>query len=335
MEDFGAEECTVTGAVHADQPVLAEVGRRWRAIDRMLPVPVLESVSCGARLDVRDSDGGLVALGSCRHRHFGPDSPELAWGAEHQFGLTPYVAGFGPQIGVALDDLLATWREHLTRQPDAAQADSAALVRWPSRDIDGVRALLGHGLHPLVVIAARPRGRSAESARLADGSRHGLRIRRAGLADIDVVVAFALELLRWDEHFGSARLRPHGEHAERENAQRRLAHADPWIWLAERDGQAVGMVAAEPPESTGWISPLVSVTPVAYIGEMAVLPELRGTGIGAALIAHLHARLDAVGVAVTLLHYAQLNPLSVPFWSRMGYRPLWTCWETRPAVSER
>jgi hypothetical protein len=36
-----------------------------------------------------------------------------------------------------------------------------------------------------------------------------------------------------------------------------------------------------------------------------------------------------------LLHYAQLNPLSAPFWNRMGYRPLWTGWEVRPAVSLR
>jgi len=35
------------------------------------------------------------------------------------------------------------------------------------------------------------------------------------------------------------------------------------------------------------------------------------------------------------LHYAQLTPLSAPFWNRMGYRPLWTGWEVRPAASLR
>ena len=44
---------------------------------------------------------------------------------------------------------------------------------------------------------------------------------------------------------------------------------------------------------------------------------------------------DASGVDTTLLHFAQLNPLSAPFWSRMGYRPLWTGWEVRPAASLR
>ena len=47
------------------------------------------------------------------------------------------------------------------------------------------------------------------------------------------------------------------------------------------------------------------------------------------------AVLDARGVDTTLLHYAQLNPLSAPFWSRMGYRPLWIGWEVRPAASLR
>jgi hypothetical protein len=52
-------------------------------------------------------------------------------------------------------------------------------------------------------------------------------------------------------------------------------------------------------------------------------------------VGHVHAVLDARGVDTTLLHYAQLNPLSAPFWSRMGYRPLWTGWEVRPAASLR
>ena len=33
--------------------------------------------------------------------------------------------------------------------------------------------------------------------------------------------------------------------------------------------------------------------------------------------------------------WQDLNPLSAPFWNRMGYRPLWTGWEVRPAASLR
>jgi GNAT superfamily N-acetyltransferase len=68
---------------------------------------------------------------------------------------------------------------------------------------------------------------------------------------------------------------------------------------------------------------------------MFVRPEERGGGVGAALVERAHAALDAHPVAVTLLHYAQVNPVSAPFWSRMGYRPLWTIWEARPAAALR
>jgi len=40
-------------------------------------------------------------------------------------------------------------------------------------------------------------------------------------------------------------------------------------------------------------------------------------------------------VRVTLLHYEQVNPLSAPFWSQQGYRPLWITWEARPARAIR
>jgi GNAT superfamily N-acetyltransferase len=71
----------------------------------------------------------------------------------------------------------------------------------------------------------------------------------------------------------------------------------------------------------------------AYLQTMFVEPGQRGGGVGAALAARVHHELDARGIDVTLLHYSQLNPLSAPFWHRMGYRPLWTTWEARPAAT--
>jgi hypothetical protein len=40
-------------------------------------------------------------------------------------------------------------------------------------------------------------------------------------------------------------------------------------------------------------------------------------------------------VAATLLFYGTFNPLSVPFWSRLGWRPLWTVWSAHPASALR
>lgn len=80
---------------------------------------------------------------------------------------------------------------------------------------------------------------------------------------------------------------------------------------------------------------MVRPAPAAYTVLLDVLSGERGSGVGAALVARLHYEAEAAGVAVTLLRYEQLNPLSAPFWSRQGYRPLWTLWEVRPARAIR
>jgi GNAT superfamily N-acetyltransferase len=80
---------------------------------------------------------------------------------------------------------------------------------------------------------------------------------------------------------------------------------------------------------------MTRLAPVAYTVLGYVSPRERSAGVGAALTACLHAEVDPAGVAATLLHYEQLNPYAAPFWSRQGYRPLWTIWEARPARSLR
>jgi len=75
--------------------------------------------------------------------------------------------------------------------------------------------------------------------------------------------------------------------------------------------------------------------PVCYLTFMFTVPGERAGGVGAALCARLHDEVAAAGVPVTLLHYAQVNPLSAPFWSQQGYRPLWLAWEARPAAMLR
>jgi GNAT superfamily N-acetyltransferase len=313
----------------------AAVAHRWQAIDPLLPEPSEPAVTCGVDLSVTSADGQVVASGSCWHLKQKPGTLEIAWGAASQFALTPWVAG--PDVRVALGQLLARWRSHVASLQDAAADDSAAVVRWPSRDIDGVRALLEHGLHPLTVIAARPAARRILSATETSGGGGStdatVRIRAAGPADLDVVERLIMAMMRYDAHFGAVRVRPDTARAAREFAARVLTASDPWMWLAERDGIAVGFVQAEVREAANWIAGAVRPQPVAYLGQMSVLPAERGSGVGTALVGHLHREIEAIGVAVTLLHHAQLNPLSTPFWNRMGYRPLWTLWEVRPAAS--
>jgi GNAT superfamily N-acetyltransferase len=162
-----------------------------------------------------------------------------------------------------------------------------------------------------------------------------VRIRRGGPADLDEVVRLGMEVIRFDAHFGTVIERPETPVALSHEAGRLLAAPDPWVWLAERAGTPIGMLYAERPEFAGWIAPMVRAAPVAYLELMEVRPGQRGQGVAAALAAQLHRAADESGVAVTLLHYEQVNPVSGPFWNQQGYRPLWTSWEARPAGTLR
>lgn len=317
----------------------AQVARRWREIDPLLPSAPLASPHCGAPL-VISGDGAVIAAGRCEHWAAEPGSLDLSWGAARRFQLSASVAG--PGVTDGLSRLLAAWREHLACLPDAGDADTAAVLNWPSRDADGIAALLGHGLHPLEVIAARPmrpRGPAGPAPVAPDGSvlRLGDRtlIRRAGPADAGVVARLGAGIIRFDSRFGAVNERPDTLAALRREAAGLLAGPAPWSWVAERNGEAVGMLAAQPPEAAAWVAPMTGTAPAAYLMLMFVEPGERAAGIGSALVDVFHREAGAAGVAVILLHYEQLNPLSMPFWSRHGYRPLWTTWQVSPARAVR
>jgi GNAT superfamily N-acetyltransferase len=310
------------------------VMQRWQEIDPLLPVPGPLPQGCGAVFTFAGGTGEPAAAATCEHSEAAPGSLDTAWATVRRFELAPQV--IGPDIGGALDRLLDQWRDHLGELPGTDSQDTAAVINWPSRDIDGVKALVRRGFAALAVVAARTTGRTAADGE--GGNRPGLagvRIRRAGPADIDAVVRLGLDVIRYDAHFSNGGERPDTVGALRHEADEMLAGPEPWIWLAERDGQAIGLLAAQRPELAGWIAPLVGQAPVAYIMLTFVAPGERASGIGAELVARLHTDIRAAGVPVTLLHYELLNPLSAPFWSQQGYRPLWHTWEARPARAIR
>jgi hypothetical protein len=316
--------------------------RRWQEIDPLLPEPGPLPPGCGAEFTIAGGAGEPAAAATCAHCEAVPGSLDTAWGTARRFQLAPQITG--PDIGGTLDRLLGQWRDHLAGLPGTDSQDTAAVVNWPSRDIDGVKALVRRGFAPLAVVAARtasrhpggPAGRTAPDENNRDRlARAGIRLRRAGPADIDAVVRLGLEVIRYDAHFGNGSERPDTVGALRHEADEMLAGPQPWMWLAERGSQAIGLLAAQRPELAGWIAPLVRQAPVAYLMLMFVAPGERASGIGAELVARLHADVAAAGVPVTLLHYEQVNPLSAPFWSQQGYRPLWLAWEARPARAIR
>jgi GNAT superfamily N-acetyltransferase len=306
------------------------VGRRWHAVDPLLPDPATLPAGCGEPLVVTGDNGRLAGLGVCVHQHIPPQSLNQTWGAADRFTLVPRLPG--QDVAAPADLLLAQWRDHLAGTGAARGPDTSASVVWPSLDITGVQALLRHGLQPLTVIAARTRPHGSPAA---PRGAFGVTIRGAGPEDEEQVAELELRLIRYDLHFGGPVWRGATPQLVRDEIRASLVRAAAWTWLAERNGRAVGLVVAQPPAEAGWIAGMTSRTPAAYLQTMFVDGQERGTGIGAALVRNLHAKLDSMGVAVTLLHHSQVNPLSAPFWYRMGYRPLWTSWEARPANALR
>ena len=138
--------------------LLGEISARWRAADPLLPQPAAlrPGAGCGAVFTLAGAAGQPQAVGACEHWHGEAESLELTWGAAHRFRLE--VLAGGEDVAAALDALLGLWRVHLAGVPGADEPDSAAIVTWPSRDVDGVRTLL------------RPRVRAARRRRRAAGS---------------------------------------------------------------------------------------------------------------------------------------------------------------------
>jgi GNAT superfamily N-acetyltransferase len=324
----------------AGMPLLADVGRRWRAADPLLPAPALPPPDshCGALFTTPGTGAQPHAIGACEHWQADPGSLELTWGAARRFQLTARVGG--ADVGAVLDGLLQLWRVHLAGVTGVDDPDSAAVVVWPSRDIDGIGTLLRHGFAPRSVVAAR-RGSYRFDGSLGATSRaqqapalDGFVVRRAGPQDTETVVCLGLDVIKYDAHFGGVVERPNTATALRAEMAAMLAEPDPWIWLAERDRSPVGVLIAERPPAQ-WIAPLVAAAPVAYNMLTFVPPADRGSGVAAALVERFHQAASRAGIPVTLLHYEQANPLSAPFWARHGYRPLWTSWEARPACTMR
>jgi GNAT superfamily N-acetyltransferase len=307
------------------------VGRRWQGLDRLLPSRAELPEGCAAPFVATGANGRPAGLAACRHEHVKSGTLGQTWGTAGRFSLVARLRE--PDTSAALDDLLGQWRDHLADLPGTGADDTAAMITWPARDVSGVTTLLRHGLQPITVIAARPVRPETTAPRPAGDV--SLVIREAGPADLDVVTELEMGVIRYDALFGAAILRPATEELVRAETQAALAVRPARAWLAERDGEPVGLVHVQPPEESRWITGMTRAGVTVYLQTMFVRPGDRGSGVGEALVRHVHAVLDTSGVNTTLLHYAQLNPLSAPFWGRMGYRPLWTGWEVRPAASLR
>jgi len=309
--------------------LLAAQAARFGALDPLLPRA--GSIPHGRVLTAVLPDGRRVA-GVLLTASYPPGSLPSLWSARDVRELVPLVGAAG---GCGLDALLHAWRE-LQERDGVPPADSAAVVTWPSRDVEATRVLLDHGFVPLSVLAVRCPGTPPPPASGQRGNGPPTaRIRRATPRDLDTVHELAMFELQYSALVGSATLRDDAAELKRGSLRARLLRQDP-VWLAELDGVAVALAECSwtEPDPESWA---VRLPPGrwGYVNCVSVRPEVRGTGVGRQLMDRVHDEFHREGSVGTYLYYNPPNPLSSVFWPRQGYRPLWTIWEVRPAGALR
>ncbi|MGZ8379196.1 MAG: N-acetyltransferase family protein [Gemmatirosa sp.] len=142
-------------------------------------------------------------------------------------------------------------------------------------------------------------------------------IRRATPADLDVVVALRLALLR--EHAGNAvygRLRPDAPTRARTLFGEQLASAHEMTWLAVRaDDEAVGILRCM--EGRG--SPLLDPPRYGYVASVYVVPAARRDGVLRRLLDAAVEWSRARGLDELRLHAAADSATANAAWQGVGF----------------
>jgi len=272
--------------------------------------------------------GGERVAAVVTHSLFEPGSATTLWSALDLWEMHPLVGAAG---GAGMEVLLREWARRQARTTTGP--DSACLLTWPSRDAESARPLLAHGFAPLTSLAVRPI-RTGTPARRAPQA--GVTVRLATTADVETVLALELAELAYSSLVGAAVLRPDAEQVKRATVARHFEQGDP-MWLAERDGVAVGLAHCRLMDvvADSLIATRLRPGRWGYVNCVSVASDARGSGVGRELMAVAHHELHRRGATGAFLYYNPPNPLASVFWARQGYRPLWTSWELRPASALR
>lgn len=305
---------------------LARMAERDRELDPQLPTRSLHPgdaavLSVGAAGEER-------ALGLSRTTRLTPSDPDAIWGPLNTAALELRWDGEADAVTALLREWVADTAPELG---DAGDWESCLTVKVPSRDSALVRPLLANGFACTDITGIRVGARGADDSagmgRLADV---GVQLRRATVADAQLLGELDAELLAHDAQHGGLAVRPGAAVVLQVGIEVRLAIDPEWTWVIEQAGVPVGYLSIELNRERH-LQACAAGGGVAFIQAMYLRPTVRGGGIGEAVVEFAHARIEAAGFDRILLGYAAQNPRSGPFWCRMGYRPLWSGWQRRPA----
>jgi GNAT superfamily N-acetyltransferase len=289
--------------------LLAQRQQTLRAARPELPVTYTEAAACRPLLSaLMDQEGshGVVARSGNRIAGFllGHPRYEPIWGRACWSPLEgqAYDPAIGPDV---MRDIYAVWSQHFVdrgffRQYVYAPADDAALLdTW---------FLTGFG---------RMQAQAVRDLDLDPPAGTSFTVRRVIPDDLDFIEpllglipmglvkspAYAITLPEW-----SAELR--GEYAEE------LANPASFYWLAEEDGQAIGLAGFTANEA-GLRVPKGAW----YLQDAKTAPAARGRGVMRALVAAAFAEARAAGARHCVTDWRTASLPAHRTWTALGFKP--------------
>ena len=143
-----------------------------------------------------------------------------------------------------------------------------------------------------------------------------LKVRKATHADLKVIVALRVALLREHSHNRIySRLRADAETRAAKLFAAQLTSPNEVIFLADLDGETVGILRCI--HSTG--SPLLEPAQYGYVSSVYVAPKARERGVLRTLMAAADGWCRDRGLDEMRLHNAADNPLANAAWESLGF----------------
>lgn len=147
-------------------------------------------------------------------------------------------------------------------------------------------------------------------------------IRKAMLQDYDELCGLMAEVDELHRINLPQRFRePEGPTREWEYFRSVIADENVGFFVAEDDGELVGFVHVVVRDSRD--IPILVPRRYAFIDSIAVREELRGTGIGRALMERAHEWAVSMGAPKMELNVFEFNEDAVAFYRKLGYRTVW------------
>jgi GNAT superfamily N-acetyltransferase len=141
-------------------------------------------------------------------------------------------------------------------------------------------------------------------------------VREAKPGDLDAIVELRLSLLReYADHPLYGHLHPDARRRAFELYRTQLASANETIFIAEIDGEVVGVLRCVDTPS----SPLLLPERYCYVSSAYVKPHTRRKGVLTALVSAAERWCDARGITEMRLHNANGVRMAEATWSALGF----------------